>query len=677
MPSPTEPPPSGPGPEPLLARMKRAVDETARLAGADLAPAAFYRGLLDRLSAALDATAAAYWTGAPGSWQLQQQINWSAVGLEQIGRARECHDALLDAIAQTGQPRIVPPQSVGDLREGEPAPPANLSPYTALLAPVHLDRRTIGILEVWQDARRAIEPAGLPFLVRMAEFVAAYEQQQLVRRLEVAQQLWTELEAFARQVHTSLDLREVAYTVANDGRRLIGADRLSVAVRRGDRAAIEAVSGADTVERRSRPIRALAVLCDRVLAWGETLRFRGIPDERLPAGVRAALDNYLLESSARVLLVVPLRDPREAGSVRPPRSALVVEWFEQAVTLEQAIERVEIIARHIAPALYNAVEYRRVPLRWLWRPMTFVRDSLESHRGRRGAVWVTAGLLLVAALTLMPWQYRLEAKGQVLPKNRDTAYAPFHGRVVQVRAAHGERVIRGQELLILEDLEGQQRVQELATRISSTQGRLAEVKGRLNKSLADEERATLSREQVNLEHELRRAVAEQALVLERVRDPRRAVVTAPRPGVVVTFDPREELVGKTVKPGDPLVRVARVDGPWEVELFLPEAHVGPVREALAQSGGKPLTVDLLVASHPNRTYRGRLFPHGLGGETTVIENEVVLPVRVELADADLIERLGGLPVGVEVRAKVHCGKRAVGYVWFHQLWEFFYEHVVF
>jgi hypothetical protein len=30
-----------------------------------------------------------------------------------------------------------------------------------------------------------------------------------------------------------------------------------------------------------------------------------------------------------------------------------------------------------------------------------------------------------------------------------------------------------------------------------------------------------------------------------------------------------------------------------------------------------------------------------------------------------------------VRTKVHCGSRPIGYVWFFELWEFFFEHVVF
>ena len=55
----------------------------------------------------------------------------------------------------------------------------------------------------------------------------------MLRQMTGQEQLWTQLEAFARQVHGSLKPKEVAYEVANNGRRLIECDRVSVGVRYG------------------------------------------------------------------------------------------------------------------------------------------------------------------------------------------------------------------------------------------------------------------------------------------------------------------------------------------------------------------------------------------------------------------------------------------------------------
>ena len=40
-------------------------------------------------------------------------------------------------------------------------------------------------------------------------------------------------------------------------------------------------------------------------------------------------------------------------------------------------------------------------------------------------------------------------------------------------------------------------------------------------------------------------------------------------------------------------------------------------------------------------------------------------------------RIAMMPVGVEVRARIHCGQAAAGYVWFSEIWNFLYEKFVF
>jgi hypothetical protein len=64
----------------------------------------------------------------------------------------------------------------------------------------------------------------------MAGYAANYARNQMGRKAAGQEQVWTQLEAFARDIHASLDPTRVAFQVANEGRRIIGCDRLSVAV---------------------------------------------------------------------------------------------------------------------------------------------------------------------------------------------------------------------------------------------------------------------------------------------------------------------------------------------------------------------------------------------------------------------------------------------------------------
>ena len=54
-----------------------------------------------------------------------------------------------------------------------------------------------------------------------------------------------------------MELKETAYIVANEGRRLIGCDRVSVAIKKGRKCKVQAISGQDTIENRSNIVAAL------------------------------------------------------------------------------------------------------------------------------------------------------------------------------------------------------------------------------------------------------------------------------------------------------------------------------------------------------------------------------------------------------------------------------------
>ena len=71
--------------------------------------------------------------------------------------------------------------------------------------------------------------------------------------------------------------------------------------------------------------------------------------------------------------------------------------------------------------------------------------------------------------------------------------------------------------------------------------------------------------------------------------------------------------GKTVKPGEKLLEIAKIDGVWEVHLNIPEMHVGKIREALAKSAERQLEVRLWISTDPNTYYEGTLNENGMGG----------------------------------------------------------------
>src|SRR5262249_87403 len=143
-------------------------------------------------------------------------------------------------------------------------------------------------------------------------------------------------------------------------------------------AKIEAISGADVVEKRSSLVQLQRALAEKVAEWGERLMYQGTKDDSLPPPVLEALDAYLAESNSKFLVVQPRRDGGEKDNNKPARATLLLESFEPALSQEQMLARLDVVGRHATAALYNSVEHRRIPLRILWQPLARLQEGLGS-----------------------------------------------------------------------------------------------------------------------------------------------------------------------------------------------------------------------------------------------------------------------------------------------------------
>jgi hypothetical protein len=112
-------------------------------------------------------------------------------------------------------------------------------------------------------------------------------------------------------------------------------------------------------------------------------------------------------------------------------------------------------------------------------------------------------------------------------------------------------------------------------------------------------------------------------------------------------------------------------GPWELELYMPERRMGHVAAATREfSQGLPVT--FLLASHPGLEFPGQVIEIQRTAEVRGEEgNAVVLRVAINK------EQLPELRSDTTVTARVHCGRRGLGYVWFHEVLETIQTKVLF
>jgi hypothetical protein len=707
-------------------QIEEAFEAASKLAGSNLSPSDFYQQFLNRTLTAIEAPAGAVWLRTPqGFLQIACQVNLEKVGLENKRGGRQCHNEVLRQVFQAAPPRpmMLGPNDRFAPNQGPPAPAdasgvpaANLTDYFALFAPIVTpEKNSMGVLEVFQEPSHdpRLYPTFLNYAFQMAGYASQYHQFSNARAASGVERTFAQVEQFARLVHSSLNPTEAAYHVANEGRKLIECDRLCVGVRHArKRVTVEAVSGADVVEKASTHVRRLRHLMEAVLQWGETLTFKGIKDAGLPPDVSHSLDEYLNESQPKLLVVQPIRDEREKDQSKPARSILVLESFNPPELIEPMIQRLEVVGKHAAPALYNAAQMKRVPLKFLWWPIAKLQEGLGG-KARFYTIGIAVLLLIVTALMiLVPSPLRMDAKGTLQPTENQNIFAPREGVLRRITVKPGDKLLPGDPVAELYDAPLEeayskefQKLREATSQQTRTQQMLSDQTLPFSQKLelgikADMARLTVASAQMNLkalDDAYNATQARPGWFLARTGqfDPKmRRPIGASHWTVLNDDRARENLLGRTVKPSEVLQRVGNVDGAWQVELKIPQRNVGQIMRAFAdpklhkvdRTGRKYLEVDVLLSSMPDTRYLGWLYYDDLAQEAVPNknehdENEPVVTAYVKL-NLDEIAPEKKVPEsqfvsGLEVRTRIRCGDRALGYSLFHGVWEWFYEKVVF
>ena len=296
-------------------QIRKLVAEIADLAESDIQPSEFYVEFLNRSIAAVAASGGALWLlDGKGSLKLQHQLEFRLTGLMD-GRARtQPHDALLGCMIQASQPQIIPP---GATVEGVPNA-GNPTNYSLIIAPMTVDKQVVGLVEILMDPTRraATQKSTLRFVSDLCDLAGTYLKNRQMRQMMSQQRLWNQLEGFTHQIHASLDLKEAAYAVANDGKRLIGCDRLSVAMKIGGRVMRRGGQRPGGRRAAGQPDpRADAGSARSSIRSGEDLVYTGNTEGFAP-DIRDALEIYVDESGSKAVdrhAAAQARDRAEQG----------------------------------------------------------------------------------------------------------------------------------------------------------------------------------------------------------------------------------------------------------------------------------------------------------------------------------------------------------------------------
>ncbi len=673
-------------------QIRTLVNEIAEMSKSDIPADRYYPAVLQRAVEALAAAGGAIWLiDEEGVLKPQFQIQVAPFLLDPENEDANRHGRLLSKIAMRGQSELVPPQSVF----GEDQSIANPTRNLLVVSPLVMGRTLRGLLEVFQrpDAPPETQRGYLRFLEHIAKLIGEWLKGQSLQQVTDRQLLWQQSDQFARLVHDNLDLKDTVYTIANEGRRLIECDRVSVATMKGGKARVMAISGQDSIENRSNIVVALNELSTRVVRSGEPLWYDGSTED-LPPQLEAAVEDYVDLSHGRTVTILPIRKPEstiegdvaakqqsgaEKAKNRPIIGALIVEQIETQLARPDLEGRIDLVYEHACRALSNSLTYNTLFLMPVWR---FLGRASWLFRGSTLPKTLTVlGLILAAliAMILVPIDFDLEGNGKLQPLHQRQVFALTDGEVKEVMVKNGDVVKKGQEVarLINRDLEVQ--IAGMRGKYDAARSQYEIANDTLSRSrLTPSEQIQLQAQRAEAELQMQN-FATELNILENKRV--NLTVVSPISGTVTTWDVEKNLRARPVATGQVLMTIAATsvdeDGsaaPWVVEVFMPEKRMKYLVDAIENK--KELDVEFIQVADPATRLRGKLYEHEVHQRSELDPEEgATVKLRV-YPDADTFAKLTRIP-GIKVIAEVKCGKRSAAFVWFHEVVEWVRANILF
>lgn len=670
------------------------MQEVVELSRSEIEPGEFFAAAMHKSVSALAAIGGVVWlVEENGPVKLEYQENLQQTGLIENEAAQQRHGRMLKQAIDKAEPMIVPPHSGGEGEEGA----GNPTPFLIVLAPIISDRGVEGILEVFQrtGGRPSTQKGYLRFLVQISELAGEFVKNRRLKHFVTKQSLWEQLEAFTTLVHKALDSRETAYTIANEGRRLIGCDRVTVVLRKGTRYQVTAISGQDTFDKRSNVVRLMRNLATTVARTGDDLWFTGDTSDLAPQ-VEKAVNAYVDESHTKQIAVLPLREsdkelddtPKDKRDKKRENilGAIVIEQLVDSRPPEGMLQRIDVVRRHSATSLTNAQEFEGLFLLPLWRALGKTQVLMTARNLPKtiaAALALTAGIV---ALATVPYDFNMVADAKLLPEVRRDVFAGIDGVITEVPVRHGQSVKKGDVLAKMRSIELEEQITRLNGEYDNTIEEMTTARNQQQMLTESPRNDRVELEQVTgklrqLEQTRLSLQKQQALLEEKQQ---KLTILSPIDGRVLTWRVDQLIGNRTVNKGQRLMEVADPTSDWQLEVYLPEAKMGHVikhfQELREKDPNAQLDVSFILATHSAEHLHGKVKEIDTSAEVQGDKGNTVRMV-VSFPQEDLKrlvkDPVNDLKVGADAKAKVMCGREPVGYVLLHDLFEFVQSRILF
>ena len=199
-----------------------------------------------------------------------------------------------------------------------------------------------------------------------------------------------QMDQYVHVLHQSLDPADTAKKIANETRRVLDCDRVTMLKVVGSRVRAVAISGQPSVNRRSNAVSLLEKAARKIIATRQPFWFP--TDQPQPPQIENPLREYLATSATRSLVLHPVFDsveqdfahPDKRQRRRPPEKKLiggiVIEHCKEQWNPDTVAPVVDMACRHAADAWRNSWQHHNLfayPV-WHWLGKSKVLTSAKN-----------------------------------------------------------------------------------------------------------------------------------------------------------------------------------------------------------------------------------------------------------------------------------------------------------
>jgi len=551
-----------------------------------------------------------------------------------VGDRQVAGGGLVGDLGETGEPLLVQAEE-HTLQQRNLLSPD--TPATSLMAaPLLKDDTLSGILEaVSFDPDFVFSDDDLFTLTQVAESAAqALHNSSLLqaeRKIEVLQTLVS----VSQEITSTLNLQRVLQAIVNQPQLVIPYERAAIALEQRNKINVQAISGVEKLDLSSPEVEVLNSLLNWVAGLETevyvTQQGEEISDPR--PETREKFRRYFETTGSRSFYAIPLGD--DEGNL----GILSFESSDPDLFTTLHFEIIKILASQATLALRNASLYKEVPFIGILEPLIEKRRRFMAIEKRRRSLILASCLAVLLALILIPFPMRVSGQAQVSAAQTQYVHAEEDSVVQKVFVREGDPVTLGTPLLQMTDW-GQR------ANLAAAQAKYNTAMAQMTRTLINNDATAAGQHQLEADY-LRDEVTRLSDKLSRT------TLHAEIQGVIATPHV-EDLVGKKLSSGDPLIELVSTDQ-MLVDVAIPERDVELLRTGAS--------ANIKLESFPATTFRGTV--------------SVISPSAKAVGDAHaFFARIavpnpkGDLRPGMQGFAKIRVGMRPLGYVLFRDpaLW---------